>query len=80
MENAAVDNKKRDQRKDHNRGKGYHGYHKNKDKDEDHNKVKGSHGSHKNKDKDRRDRERVSISFLCHPICESEQPLQYTVH
>ena len=33
MENAAVDKKKRDQRKDHNKGKGYHGHHKNKDKD-----------------------------------------------
>ena len=34
MENAAVDSKKRDQRKDHNKSnKGYHGYNKNKDKD-----------------------------------------------
>ena len=32
MENAAVDNKKRDQRKEHLKGKGHHAYHKNKDK------------------------------------------------
>ena len=40
MENAAVDNKKRDQRKDQHKGKGYHGHHKNKDKDRrDHERV-----------------------------------------
>ena len=33
MENVAVDKKKRDQGKDHNKGKGYHGYKKNQDKD-----------------------------------------------
>ena len=33
MDSAAVDTKKRDQRKEHNKNKGYHGHHKNKDKD-----------------------------------------------